>query len=88
MIDPDDIANNYKKPDEEDNEMNNCICDAFKTAVRNGLIKLPGNRIPHTQSFSKEYFITRYDEIREMNYFMYIKHCPNCGQAIKRGGKG
>lgn len=87
MIDADDIADSYKNSDGENSEMKTCACDAFKDAVRDRLIQPPGNRIPHTQSFSKEYFITRYDERKEMNHFMYIKHCPNCGQAIKRGDK-
>lgn len=84
MIDPDDIANGHKKPEGGDNKTNGCICSIFKIAVRDGFIKSPGERIPHTLTFSKKYFITHYDEIRGTHHFMYINHCPNCGKAIMK----
>ena len=82
MIDSDDIANGYKKPEKGKEETGGCPCSIFQTAVRDGYIKSPGTRIPHTQSFSKEYFITRYDKVREMYHFLYIIYCPNCGRRI------
>ena len=88
MIDPDDIADGYVKAVEGNNEMEGCACNVFKIAVRDRFIKSPGDRLPHTLVFAKKYFITHYNERKEMNHFMYIKHCPNCGQAINRGGEG
>lgn len=82
MIDPDDIADGYKKPEKGEEETSGCTCSAFEVAVQNGFIRSPGDRIPHTRSFSKKYFITRYDEVREMHYFIYIDYCPNCGRRI------
>lgn len=82
MTDPDDIADGYKKPEKGEEETGGCPCSIFQTAVRDRFIKPPGTRIPQTQSFSKRYVITRYDEVREMHYFMYIDYCPNCGRRI------
>ena len=87
MTDPDDIADGYKKPKQGEEKVNGCTCSVFQTAVRDGFIKSPGARSPHAQSFSKRYFITRYDEAKEVHHFMYIDYCPNCGKPIAQGEK-
>jgi len=57
-------------------------CNVFKEAVRDGFVRKPGTRIPHSYGFAQKYFITRYDEIRDMTLYMYIRHCPNCGKEL------
>lgn len=58
-------------------------CQVFKEAIRDGFIRKPGDRIPHSYSFAPKHFITRYDDVRELILFMYIRHCPNCGEEIE-----
>lgn len=67
--------------------MEYCECTAFNRAVKDGFIKKPGQRLPNSHSFSKKYFITHYDRLTEMNYFMYLEFCPKCGKKVKDNDK-
>lgn len=62
--------------------MSDYCCSIFKQAVTDEFIKKPGQIIPHTTIFSLKYFITKYDELRGLTLYMYIRHCPNCGGKI------
>lgn len=63
--------------------MSDYCCSVFKEAIMDGIIKKPGQRIPHTITFSPNYFITKHDELRELTLYMNIHRCPNCGKGIK-----
>jgi len=63
--------------------MESCECNVFIQAVRDEFIKKPGDRLPCTQRFSEKYFITKYDELRRVNYFMHIEFCPYCRGKVQ-----
>jgi hypothetical protein len=51
-------------------------------AVADGLINKPGDRLPAMDFYSKKYFIKKAKEPTGIWFYLYVEHCPSCGQRI------
>jgi len=58
-------------------------CNKFKMAVADEIINSPGDRLP-SDAFSKKYFIKKAKWPSGHWFYMYVEHCPSCGEKIKQ----
>jgi len=50
-------------------------------AVTDEIINSPGDRLP-SDAFSKKYFVKKAKWPSGHWFYMYIEHCPSCGEKI------